>query len=335
MHRRSLLVSTASLLASPALAQGRAPALSSARPTDFPTRPIELVVAFPAGGGMDVTARILARHAERLTGHRFIVNNRTGGAGMVAHGYMARQAPSDGYTVGILSSGVFMDGVLRAQGLWSIDDLEITAFINYDATTWIAATRGPMQGLDLRAIVARAREAPETVRVAMLPQSSSEFIIEQVERTAGARFVKVPFQGGIPGMTAMLGGHIDIATVFFSEFRSQLEAGAVRPVAVAGPARLPNLPDTPTFDEVLGTDGIQWAAWRFAAVPKNVPRERRDYLAAVIEAAVADPETQREFTQAGVLLDPSLGSGDAVRAAARRLFDAQLRFLRESGRVSR
>lgn len=333
MHRRDLLAAAAMLAAPRALAQGTSPARTIRQPADFPTRPVELVVAFPAGGGMDVTARIVARHAERLTGQRFIVNNRTGGAGMVAHGYMARQAPADGHTVGILSSGVFMDSVLRSQGLWSMNDLEITAFVNYDATNWIAASRGPMQGLDLRAIVARAREAPETVRVSMLPQSSSEFIIEQVERATGARFVKVPFQGGVPGMTAMLGGHIDIATVFYSEYRSQLEAGAVRPIAVAGANRMPNLRDVPTFDEVLGTDGIQWAAWRFAALPKNVPAERRDYLAAVIEAVVADPETQREFTQAGVLLDPSLGTGDAVRAAARRLFDGQLRFLRESGRV--
>lgn len=89
MHRRSLLASPAVLLASPALTQ--APALAAVKPADFPNRPIELVVAFPAGGGMDVTARIVGRHAERLTGHRFVVNNRVGGAGMVAHAYMARQ----------------------------------------------------------------------------------------------------------------------------------------------------------------------------------------------------------------------------------------------------
>lgn len=330
MHRRTLLAGPAALLARPAFAQ--APA--APKPADFPTRPIELVVAFPAGGGMDVTARILARHAERLTGHRFIVNNRTGGAGIVAHAYMARQAPADGHTMGILSSGVFVDGVLRAQGLWSIADLEIAAFINFDPTVWIVAARGPMEGLDLAALVARAKEAPETVRVSMLPQSASEFIIEQVERGTGARFVKVPFQGGIPGMTAMLGGHIDVATVFFSEFRSQLEAGAVRPVGVAGPSRVANLAGVPTFDEALGTNGVSWAAWRFAILPKNVPAERRDYLAAIVDAVVADPEAQREFTQAGVLLDPSFGTGDAVRAAAARLFASQLRFLRESGRVA-
>lgn len=333
MNRRGLLAGAGLLCAPPGWAQGQRTAIP--QPADFPTRPVELMVAYPAGGGMDVTARIVARHADRLTGQRFIVNNRVGGAGMVAHNYLARQAPADGYTVGILSSGVFVDSVMRAQGLWSINDLEIAAFINFDPMVWVTRTQGPLANLDFRSIVARAREAPDTLRVSMLPQTAYEFSIEQVERATGATFTKVPFQGGVPGMTAMLGGHIDIAIVFFSEFRSQYEAGAVRPVAMAGASRVPNLPGVPTIDEVLGTNDIQWSAWRFAALPKNTPADRRDYIGAVVQAVVADPDAQRDFAQAGVLMDPSLNTGEAVRAAAQRLFAAQLRFLRASGRAPR
>ncbi len=331
MHRRDLLATAGFFCATTASAQGTRPAIP--QPADFPTRPVELMVAYPAGGGMDVTARIVARHAERLTGQRFIVNNRVGGAGMVAHNYLARQAAADGYTVGILSSGVFVDSVMRAQGLWSINDLEIAAFINFDPMVWVTRTQGPLANLDFRAIVARAREAPDTLRVSMLPQTAYEFSIEQVERATGAQFTKVPFQGGVPGMTAMLGGHIDIAIVFFSEFRAQYEAGAARPVAMAGAARVPNLPGVPTIDEVLGTNGIQWSAWRFAALPKNTPADRRDYIGAVVQAVVADADAQRDFAQAGVLMDPALNTGEAVRAAAQRLFASQLRFMRESGRA--
>ncbi|NDG49305.1 MAG: tripartite tricarboxylate transporter substrate binding protein, partial [Rhodospirillales bacterium] len=269
------MLGTTMFLPGMAMAQQAPPALP--RLADFPTRPVELVVAFPAGGGMDVTARIIARHAERLTGQRFFVNNRTGGAGMVAHAYLARQAPSDGYTVGIVSSGLFADSMLRARGLWSYADVELAAFINFDATNWIVSARGPLAGLSLAQIISRASENPESIRVSMLPESSSQFIIEQVERSSGARFIKVPFQGGIPGMTAMLGGHIDIATVFFSEYRSQLEAGAVRAVGVAGPERTANQLEVPTFNEVLGTQDVIWAAWRFAVVPKAVPADRREY----------------------------------------------------------
>jgi tripartite-type tricarboxylate transporter receptor subunit TctC len=68
-------------------------------------------------------------------------------------------------------------------------------------------------------------------------------------------------------------------------------------------------------------------------LPKNTPADRRDYIAAVVEAVVTDPDAQRDFAQAGVLMDPSLNTGDAVRAAAQQLFAAQLRFMRESGRA--
>lgn len=334
MQRRSTIAWAALLLARAGTGRAAEPeALGALRPAGFPNRPIEFVVAFPAGGGMDVTARIVARQAERLTGHRFVVNNRVGGAGVVAHSYLARQAPADGHTVGIVSSSLFVDGMLRSQGLWSRADLEIIGFINYDATNWIVASNGPLAGLDLRQVLARAREAPETVRISILPQSTSEFLAEQAEKRSGARFLKVPFQGGVPGMTAMLGGHVDIATVFYSEYHGQMAAGAVRPLAVANAGRLPNMPDVPTFNEVLGTDDILWAAWRFAVVPRAVVPEQRAYLAAVIRAAASTPEAVQEFTQAGVLLDPSLDGLEAVRAAADRLVAAQQAFFRESGRL--
>jgi tripartite-type tricarboxylate transporter receptor subunit TctC len=252
---------------------------------------------------------------------------------MVAHGHLARQAPADGHTIGIVSSGLFADSMLRAQGLGSHADLEIIGFINYDATNWIVSTSGPLAELDLREILVRARLGPETVRISMLPQSSSEFLAEQAETRSGARFLKVPFQGGVPGMTAMLGGHVDIATVFYSEYRGQMAAGAVRPVAVASAGRQPNMPEVPTFNEVLGAQNMLWAAWRFAVVPKAVQPDRRDYLAAVIRAAARDPDAAQEFTQAGVLLDPSLDSPEAVRTAADQLVTAQQDFFRESGRL--
>ncbi len=327
MLRRSLLLGTG--LYVPGLLR----AAEIAPLPGYPDRPIEFTVAFPAGGGMDVTARILARQAERLSGARVFINNRVGGAGMVAHSWLARQAPADGHAVGILSSGIFLDSLLRARGAWTHEDVTPIAFINYDPTNWITASNGPLAGLDLAAIIARAREAPESIRIAMLPESSSQFIIEQVEQATGARFLRVPFQGGIPGMTAMLGGHIDIATVFFSEYRTQLQAGAVRAVAVAGAEPTPNQPTVPTFNSATGRDDILWAAWRFAVVPKATPPDRIAWLTALLRAAADSPEAVAEFTQAGVLLDASLRDGARFRDAVARVIAAQRGFLQASGRL--
>src|SRR4029079_13397589 len=106
------------LLATPAAAQSGDPKaeLAKLRPEDFPTGPIEYTVVYPTGGGMDVTARLLAKYVEKWSGDKIIVNNRTGGAGMVGHAYLATQAKPDGYTVGVLANLMWGDAVLRAPG---------------------------------------------------------------------------------------------------------------------------------------------------------------------------------------------------------------------------
>ena len=97
--------------------------LARVKPKDFPTAPIEYTVVYPPGGGMDVTARLLAKHVEKWSGDRIIVNNRTGGAGMVGHAYLATQAKPDGYTVGVIANLMWGDAMLRAQNRWAYTDL--------------------------------------------------------------------------------------------------------------------------------------------------------------------------------------------------------------------
>lgn len=116
--------------------------LAALKPRDYPTQPIEFVVVYPAGGGMDTTARLLAKYVEKYTDHRVIVVNRTGGAGLIGHTYLATAAKNDGYTVGILANGAWTDAMLKAPGKWSHRDLPPVAFINYDPVTWVVSTAG-------------------------------------------------------------------------------------------------------------------------------------------------------------------------------------------------
>ncbi len=339
MHRRTLMNAAALLLgagAAPA-AFGQQPAavagFQALKPADFPTKPIEFVVTFPAGGGMDIAARILARHVERITGHRIIVTNRTGGSGMVAHAFLARQAPADGYTVGVIANGVFSDSLLRSEGRWSHTDLTPIAFINTDPITWIVNTRGPLGERTLRQILELARERPGTLRVAARPQGPAEYLIEQVERRSGGRFVRFPVQGNAPGVTAVVGGHVEIATAFYSEYRGQLEAGQVRPVAATGAARAHNLPDVPTFNETLGADDILWSAWRFVVVPKATPADRQRYLEAIIHAALRESAAIEEFARTGAVIGNSLPDAASVQRAAEQMAEAERAFYRQTGRM--
>ena len=141
-----------------------------------------------------------------------------------------------------------------------------------------------------------------------------EYIVEQIEANTGAKFLRVPFQGGGAGITALVGGNVDVAQGFFSEFRGHLDAGKVKPLAVAATSRVDFLKDVPTFNEALGGSEYVWQVIRFAVVPKGTPADRKAYLAAAIQAAMKDPELIEEYRKTGVFFDPKLADPAGVAA---------------------
>jgi putative tricarboxylic transport membrane protein len=338
--KRGLLLVCAVVIAiglpATARAQGEVKArLQALKPPDYPTQPIELVVVYPAGGGMDVTARLLAKYVEKYTDHRMIVVNKTGGGGFIGHSYLATSAKNDGYTVGILSGSLWTDEMMRAKGRWSHRDLTPIAFVNYDLTTWIVSTDGPFKDRSLKDVVALAKAKPGSVRAAIVPDMAFQFLAESVEMATGARLVKVPFQGGAPGITALLGGHVEIATGFLTEYRGQLEAGKVKVIAVAGHERSPYFPSVPTFNEALGTDSLVWPAWRFAAVPKGTPPERARYLEAAIDAALHDQDLVEEYRKTGVIAGVKYLTAKETTEQVERLYGLDREFFTKTGRIGR
>jgi tripartite-type tricarboxylate transporter receptor subunit TctC len=329
VKRFAVALALAAAVAAPVAAQDP----KAVKPKDFPTQPIEYVVVYPAGGGMDVTARLLAKYVEKATGDKILVNNRTGGAGMVGHTYLATQAKPDGYTVGVLANLVWGDAMLRAQGKWAYTDLEPIGYLNSDALTWVGPTDGPLKGKTLKEIVQIAKDKPGTIRVATVPGSMWEYLVEQVEAASGAKFLRVPFQGGGAGINALVGGNVDIAQGFFAEFRGHLDAGKVAPLAVASDARMPYLKDMPTFNESLGGKDYIWAVVRFVVVPKGTPADRKAYLAAGVKAAMADQELVAEYRKAGVYFDPALVNSTRIADDLNRYAERERAFYQQTGRL--
>lgn len=331
MNRTVFAFALAAAVAAPLVAQTADP--KAVKPKDFPTQPIEYVVVYPAGGGMDVTARLLAKYVEKATGDKILVNNRTGGAGMVGHSYLATQAKPDGYTVGVLANLVWGDAMLRAQGKWAYTDLEPIGYLNSDALTWVGPTEGPLKGKTLKEILQIAKDKPGTIRVATVPGSMWEYLVEQVEAASGAKFLRVPFQGGGAGINALVGGNVDIAQGFFAEFRGHLDAGKVAPLAVASAERMPYLKDMPTFNEALGGKDYIWAVVRFVVVPKGTPADRKAYLAAGVRAAMSDPELVAEYRKAGVYFDPALVNSARIADDLNRYAERERAFYQQTGRL--
>jgi len=329
VKRFAVALALAAAVAAPVAAQDP----KAVKPKDFPTQPIEYVVVYPAGGGMDVTARLLAKYVEKATGDKILVNNRTGGAGMVGHTYLATQAKPDGYTAGVLANLVWGDAMLRAQGKWAYTDLEPIGYLNSDALTWVGPTDGPLKGKTLKEILQIAKDKPGTIRVATVPGSMWEYLVEQVEAASGAKFLRVPFQGGGAGINALVGGNVDIAQGFFAEFRGHLDAGKVAPLAVASDARMPYLKDMPTFNEALGGKDYIWAVVRFVVVPKGTPADRKAYLAAGVKAAMADQELVAEYRKAGVYFDPALVNSTRIADDLNRYAERERAFYQQTGRL--
>ncbi len=321
---------SAALLAPPLAAQTD---LSKVKPKDFPTQPIEYTVVYPAGGGMDVTGRLLAKYVEKVSGDRIVVNNRTGGAGMVGHSYLATQAKPDGYTVGVIANLMWGDAMLRAQGKWAYTDLEPIGYLNSDALTWVGPADGPLKGKSIKDLVQLAKDKPGTIRIATVPGSMWEYLVEQLETVSSAKFLRVPFQGGGAGINALVGGNVDIAQGFFAEFRGHLEANKLAPLAVAANDRLPYLKDLPTFNEAFGSKDYLWNVIRFAVVPKGTPADRKAYLAATIKAAMSDPELVAEYRKAGAYFDPMLQNSTNLAGDLDKYAQAERAFYQKTGRL--
>jgi tripartite-type tricarboxylate transporter receptor subunit TctC len=310
--------------------------LKAIKPKDYPTEPITFVIVYPAGGGMDVTARMLAKYVEKYIDNRVIVENRTGGTGLVGHTYLASQAKNDGYTVGILAGNYFwLDDLLRAQGKWSYSNMEAVAYINEDPNTWIVSTEGPLKDKSLKDVIQLAKQKPDTIKVAIGVETSSQFLVEDVEMISGTKFTQVPFQGGAPAVIAMLGGHIEIAGYYYAEYKSHLEAGKVRALGQAGAERSVYLPNTSTFNEALGVNNILWSVWRYAAVPKGVPPERLKYLEEAILAALHDPDCIKDFDNLGSKVGPKYLGAKQTAQEVEKQYKATRDFFIKKGRISK
>ncbi len=320
-------------LAGPAAAQGTNAELAKAKPTDYPTQPIEMTVVYPAGGGADLTARLLGKTMEGISGHRILVNNRTGGAGMVGHAWLATQAPTDGYAIGMLVNLVWGDSMLRAQGRWSHTDLEPVGYLNSDPMAWFVTTDGPFKDATIQQIVQTAKDKPGTIRVATVPGSMWDYNIEQVEANTGAKFLRVPFQSGGAGVVGLLGNNVDVALGFYAEAKPHMESGKVRAVGVAANERLTHLKDVPTLNEGLNGKDYLWTLMRFVVVPKATAPERKAYLGALVKAAMKEQSLRDEYAKLGVYFDPAFENAANITEALNAEAERERAFYIKTGRL--
>ena len=281
-------------------------AVAADKPANFPTRPIELIVVQPAGGGMDISARTLAQVVEANSDLRFRVVNQTGGAGKIGYTQLGKQAKKDGYTLGVFSTPSLAIGLLGEGTPYTLADFDPLVFFNFDPELVIT------KGKKLEDLIRQAKEHPGEVRVATSPGSPVNYVYTLIERKTGAKFRRVPFRGGAPRLTALLQGTVDIAVGFYAEGSQFFANGDLTPVAVAEAKRLSYLPNVPTLDEL----GIEAGAKNFGAArvivgPKGLPADVRSYLVDSFLRSLSANGSEAAFDKLGMKVEPG-GPDDAT-----------------------
>ncbi|HEX7125622.1 MAG TPA: tripartite tricarboxylate transporter substrate binding protein [Thermodesulfobacteriota bacterium] len=299
------------------LIAGLGAALPAFAAETYPAKPVEIIVPYSAGGGVDLTARILAEHAKAHLGQPMVVVNRTGGGGAV--GFTAgAQARPDGYTLTMMTNAALSDEFLVKGARYNYRSFTPLLQVAFDPAVLVVKKGGPYD-LPLEGFLDAARKNPGQIRIGAGGNWSAQDITRALlEREAGVRFARVPFPGGAPAVTALIGGHIDAAVAYISEFKGHYDAGTVRPIAVTGEARSPFLPNVPTFAE-LGVP-LPVGVWRIVAAPAGTPPEVVRTLEAALLKGVNEPAAREAFRKAGVNV--------SVRDAAetRRYLEDQYRF---------
>lgn len=284
---KALLCATAAIVAASATT-------SSLGAADWPTRSLEMIVPWSAGGGTDRVGRALAPILEEELGVSVAVINRPGGTGVVGHTAIA-QAEPDGHTFGFITPQLVTGPILDMTDL-TYRDLQPVALVNADPGAVTVRAEAPWESLE--ALVEHARQNPGEVRVGNSgPGGTWHMVAVSLERAADLDLVHTPYDGAAPAITDMLGGHIEAVTVSAAEVAPQVEGGEARMLAVTASERMEAFPDVPTSAE-QGID-LDLGTWRGFAVPDETPDEIVQQLEDAVHAAVDDERFQQFMNEQG------------------------------------
>jgi tripartite-type tricarboxylate transporter receptor subunit TctC len=271
---------------------------ASASAQDYPTRPITLIVPFPAGGGVDVIGRIVAEKISASLGQPVIIDNRGGAAGVIGT-RVAKAAAPDGYTLVMATSGsVAINPTLYANpGYEPRKDLAPIGLISSTPIVMMAHPSAPQQ--TLANVIAFAKANPGKLDIGTPPPGTSAYLgAELLKSLAGIDFTIVTYKGTGPLTTDLIGGHVKLALNVLAPALSNLKSGGLRALAVLGPKRSTLLPDVPTSAEA-GLPGFESGLNYGLLAPAGTPRAIVDKLNAVLRAGVDTPEVRARIAADG------------------------------------
>lgn len=273
-------------LVAPVLAIAHAPVHAQGADARFPVRPVRLVVSTAAGGASDIMARLLAERLQPRWGQQILVENRTGGAAVIATEAVVRGTP-DGHVLGLLASSFVVTGALRDDLPYDIRR-DLRAVTHVGSAPALLVARSDFPASTPAEMIALAKRSPGRHAYGSPSiNSNGHRAGEAFKRAAGIDLVHVPFKGGAPATAALLGGQIDLMMATPTGFQQHIESGRLKVIGVTSARRFPTNPQAPTFAE-SGLPGFDNVEWWLVVAPAQTPeaivaRIHRDVAAATRE----------------------------------------------------
>jgi len=281
------------------IALGCALSLTAQASGSFPEKPVNVIVPFPAGGSTDMVARAVALSMGEQLGKPFVVENRPGATGTIGAGAVKR-APADGYTLLVASLGPFVVAphLIKNVPYDATKDFDYITIPVQAPNVLVASTS--QKARTVAEVIAALKAQPGKLSFASSGNGSSDHLsAELFWQQTGTETMHVPYKGGAPAITDLLGGQVDFSFQNVNAVLPHLRSGKLRAIAVTGTQRSPVLPDVPTLAEA-GVKGAEVYSWQGMAAPKGLPADVKAKLAKAAIAAVQQPELRKRFMEQGL-----------------------------------
>jgi len=285
-----------------------APATAHAAET-YPSKPLRMVITFPAGGPTDVVVRLVTQRLTDAWGHPVIIDNRGGAGGIVGTEIVSRAAP-DGYTFLVgTAGGMTINPALHAKLPYdSFRDFAPVGMLVMNPQILIA--HPSVAAKNVKELVALAKETPGQLNFGSAGSGTATHLgLELLKLSTGMQAVHVPYKGGAPALTDLIGGQIHLLWLSIPSVLPHVKAGRIRALAVSTLKRTASAPDTPTVAE-SGYPGFEYANWNALFAPAKTPPAHVQRINEQIVKALKEPDIAQKLIVQGA--DPAPGTPEEL-----------------------
>jgi tripartite-type tricarboxylate transporter receptor subunit TctC len=264
----------------------------------FPQKPITMIVPFPAGGSSDMVARIMGPKVNERLGQPVVIDNRPGATGAIG-ATIVKRAPADGHTLLVASIGVYAINPFLQKGLQYDPAKDFDLLMVAVRAPNVLVMNPAMPAKTLNEFIGYLKRMPGKVTFASSGAGSSDHLTAALfwQRT-GTSGLHIPYKGGAPAITDLLGGHADASFQNINAILPHVQAGKLKALGITSEKRSPALPQVPTMAEG-GVKDLEVYSWQAVAAPKGLPKDVKATLHSALVGALNDSQNKQKMVDLG------------------------------------